>query len=473
MLSIGNLIGPAARPADPPTAIPPGASTMLTIRGPWHHGDCDGVSRRDFLRVGGLALGGLSLPQLLRAESTTGRTGSHKSVIMIFLAGGPPHQDMVDLKMDAPAEIRGEYRPIDTNVRGVQVCEYMPRLARVMDKMTIIRSIVGCKDEHTAYHCYTGFPESVGRRQGGRPALGSVVSYLQGPVDPSMPPFVGLSPPTREVRWGNPGMPGYLGLAHSPYTPFRGGESVDAASQGLALDRLDRRRSLLDQIDSVRRYTDLTGALDGMDAFRRSAFEILTSRRLRDALDVTREDPRLRAKYGIGDMKNETDGPPCCMDHFLMARRLVEAGARFVTVAFGRWDTHGNNFRSNRERIPKLDLALSALIEDLHARGLERDVAVVVWGEFGRTPLINKTAGRDHWPRVSMAMLAGGGWRHGQVIGSTDRDGGSARDRPVPIQTVHATIYHHLGIDPATAVPDRSNRPMYLLEDQEPIRELI
>jgi hypothetical protein len=346
-----------------------------------------------------------------------------------------------------------------------------------MDRMTIIRSIVGCKDEHTAYHCYTGYPESVGRLQGGRPALGSVVSYLQGPVHPSMPPFVGLSPPTREPRWGNPGMPGYLGLAHAPYTPFRGSETIDPAASGLGIDRLNRRKTLLDQFDDLRRAADADPTAgddaDGLAPFRRSAFEILTSRRLRDALDVSREDPRLRARYGIGDMNNETDGPPCCMDHFLMARRLVEAGARFVTVAFGRWDTHGQNFRSNRGRIPKLDTALSALVEDLHARGLEKDVAVVVWGEFGRTPKINKNAGRDHWPRVSMAMLAGGGWRHGQVIGSTDRDGGTAKDRPVPMQSVHATLYHHLGIDPGTALPDRAKRPMYLLDEREPIRELI
>jgi hypothetical protein len=446
---------------------------MLTIRGPRRYGYCDGVSRRDFLKIGGLVLGGLSLPELLRAEAVSGQSRSHKSVIMIFLAGGPPHQDMVDLKLNAPTGIRGDYKPIDTNVPGIQICEHMPQLARLMDKMTIIRSIVGCKDEHTAYHCYTGYPESLGKRQGGRPSMGSVVSYLQGPVDSGVPPYVGLSPRTGEPRWGNPGMPGYLGLAHSPYTPFRGAETIEPAEQALGLDRLDRRKGLLDELDDFRRLADRSGSLDGLDSFRRSAFEILTSRRLRDALDVTREDPRLRAKYGIGDMRNEADGPPCCMDHFLVARRLVEAGARFVTVAFGRWDTHGDNFRSNKQRIPKLDRALAALIEDLHARGLEKDVAVVVWGEFGRTPRINKQAGRDHWPRVSMAMLAGGGWRHGQVIGATDRDGGYAKDRPVAMQSVHATLYHHLGIDPGTAVPDRANRPMYLLDEREPIRELV
>jgi hypothetical protein len=444
---------------------------MLTIGGKTRSGFCDGLSRRDFLKVGGLALGGLSLPQILQAEAQAGVSRSHKAIIMVFLAGGPPHQDMVDLKMDAPAEIRGEFKPIPTNVPGIDVCEHMPRLARLMDKLTIIRSIVGCKDEHTAYHCLTGYPESVGRRQGNRPALGSVLSKLRGPIDPAVPPFVGLAPRCREMRWANPGEAGYLGLAHAPYTPFRG-EMPDPAQQGITLDRLDRRKSLLGQLDDFRREIDRTGALDGMDAFNRAAFEILTSRKLRDALDVTKEDPRLRAKYGVGDMKNELDGPPCCNDHFLMARRLVEAGARCVTLSFGRWDTHDNNFRTNRVRIPKLDMALSALVEDLHARGLEKDVSVVVWGEFGRTPRINKSAGRDHWPRVSMAMLAGGGMKTGQVIGSTDRDGGTAKDRPVPMQSVFATLYRNLGIAENLAIPDRNNRPMYLLDEFEPIREL-
>ncbi len=448
---------------------------MLTIGGPSHGGYCDGVTRRDFLKVGGLVMGGLSLPQLLAAEAQAGpRRKSHKAVIMIFLAGGPPHQDMVDLKMDAPEGIRGDYKPIDTNVSGIQICEHMPRLAAMMDKLAIIRSIVGCRDEHTAYQCLTGYTETPFKRLG-RPALGSILSYLKGPVDPAVPPFVGLSPQTREMRWGDPGHPGYLGLAHAPYAPFRG-ETVDPAELGLSLDRLNRRQSLLSQVDDLRRRFDTVAeSIEGMDAFHRAAFEILTSSKLANALDVTKEDPKLRAKYGIGDMKNEADGPPLCMDHFLMARRLVEAGARCVSISFGRWDTHGNNFRSNAVRIPKLDMALSALIQDLHDRGLDRDVAVVVWGEFGRTPRINKDAGRDHWARVSMAMLAGGGLRTGQVIGATDRDGGYAKDRPVHVQEVFATLYNHLGIGPETTVPDRTGRPMYLLDlhNFAPIAELV
>jgi hypothetical protein len=432
------------------------------------------VSRRDFLKIGGLALGGLSLPELLRAEAQAGSRGSHKSVIMVFLAGGPPHLDMFDLKPEAPAEIRGEFRPIPTNVSGLDICEHMPRLARMMDKFTVIRSMSGAGPDHSAGQCLTGYKDLISRAQGGRPSLGAVVSKLQGPVHSDVPPFVGLSPRTREVRWGNPGDPGFLGLSHAPFTPFRTEGNEPAGELGLAPERLKGRRSLLGQLDELRRGLDQSEMVRGMDTFTRSAFDILTSGKVFEAIDVTREDPKLRAKYGIGDMKHEADGPPCCMDHFLMARRLVEAGVRCVTISFGRWDTHGQNFKSNAERIPKLDMALSSLVEDLHLRGLDRDVAVVVWGEFGRTPKINKDAGRDHWPQASFAVLAGGGMRHGQVIGSTDKYAERPKDRPVTYQSVFATLYHHLGIDPGIQITDRGNRPMFLLDEHpEPIRELI
>ncbi len=238
-------------------------------------------------------------------------------------------------------------------------------------------------------------------------------------------------------------------------------------------ERLAGRRSLLNQLDSLRRTLDCSEAVRGLDCFSQRAFDVLSSRRVFEALDVTREDPRLRARYGIGDMKREDDGPPCCMDHFLMARRLVEAGVRVVTISFGRWDTHASNFRSCRTRIPKLDSALSALLDDIYARGLERDVSVVVWGEFGRTPLINKNAGRDHWPAANFALLAGGGIRTGQVIGATDKRGAYVKDRPISFQNVFATLYHNLGIDPAFSVTDRNGRPMRLLDDHQPIRELV
>ena len=422
---------------------------MLTIAGRTRRGYCDGVTRRDFLKIGSLALGGLSLPQLLRLEAEAGTTRSHKAVIMVFLAGGPPHLDMFDMKPDAPSGIRGEYKPIASNVPGLDICEHMPRLSRMMDRFAVIRSLVGAADDHSAGQCLTGYRDRISKAQGGRPSMGAVVSHLQGTVHPDIPPFVGLSPKTGEPRWGNPGDPGYLGLSHTPFTPFRTeGKSgrrnrLRDDSDGFSLDekvivpeRLVGRRALLGELDSFRRSLDHNEAMQGMDSFTERAFEVLASRRVFDALDLTKEDPRLRERYGVGDMRNEADGPPCCMDHFLMARRLVEAGVRVVTISFGRWDTHGQNFQSCRTRIPKLDVALSTLVEDLHFRGLDKDVSVVVWGEFGRTPKINKDAGRDHWPPVNFALLAGGGMRTGQVIGSTDKTAGYPKDRPISFQNI-------------------------------------
>jgi len=445
---------------------------MWTLHGRARRGFCDGVSRRDFLKIGGLGLGGMSLPELLTAEASAGIRHSHKSIIMVFLPGGPPHQDLVDLKPDAPAEIRGEFRPIATKVPGLDVSELMPRLAAMMDKFAVIRSIVGAGGEHDAEQCLTGYTRQQSRLQGGRPSLGAVVSKLQGTVDPSIPPFVGLSPSMGHGPWANPGTPGYLGLKHAPFTP-NGADLASLRQNSVSRGRLDGRRGLLASLDLLRRDMDTGGSIDGMDTFCRRAFDILTSSALVEALDVTKEDPRLRAKYGYGDMENVDDGGPCCNDQFLMARRLVEAGVRCVTLGFGRWDFHKNNFGQCRAYLPRLDQALSALVEDIHARGLDKDVSVVVWGEFGRTPKINTFGGRDHWPRVSCALLAGGGMRTGQVIGSTDRMADAPKERPVTFQSVFATLYHNLGIDPATAVYDRANRPHALLEEVKPIRELI
>jgi len=454
---------------------------MLTLGGRTSGSFCDGIPRRDFLKLGGLALGGLSLPQLLRAETEAGVGSSQKAIIMVFLAGGPPHQDMFDLKPDAPSGIRGDFRPIATDVPGLDICEHMPRLAQMMNKFVVIRSLVGNQPEHSAVQCWTGYADLVSRVQGGRPSLGAIVSKLKGPARPDIPPFVGLSPRCGHMPWADPGEAGYLGLSHAPFTPFRGeGGDAGGASAGshfdesvINADRLAGRRTLLSELDGFRRSLDKSPAIQGADAFTARAFEILGSRRVFEALDLTKEDPRVRERYGIGDMKNEYDGPPCCMDHFLMARRLVEAGVRVVTLAFGRWDTHSDNFSANAQRMPKLDKALSALVEDLHQRGMDKDVSVVVWGEFGRTPQINAQAGRDHWSPVNFALLAGGGLRTGQVIGSTDKHAAFAKDRPVTFANVFSTLYHNLGIDPGASVPDMGGRARYLLDDHEPIHEIV
>src|SRR5579864_416788 len=264
---------------------------MLTLQGPSAGELCDGLTRRDFLKIGGLALGGMSLPQILAAEARAGLGRSHKAIIMVFLAGGPPHQDMFDLKMDAPSEIRGEFKPIATNVPGIDICEHMPRLASMMDKLAVIRTIVGARGEHAAVQCLTGYPESVSRMQGGRPSLGSILSKLKGPVNPAVPPFVGLSPKMGHTPWSDNGSPGYLGLAHAPFTPYSS-DMTSMQLQGITHDRLGDRKSLLRSFDGLRRDIDANGSIEGMDVFTQQAFEILTSSELVDALDVTREDPR-------------------------------------------------------------------------------------------------------------------------------------------------------------------------------------
>jgi hypothetical protein len=437
-------------------------------------GYCDGVSRRNFLKIGALGLGGLALPQLLQAEAASGLKRSHKAIIMIFLPGGPSHQDMFDLKADAPSEIRGEFKPIPTNVDGLEICEHLPRLAKCMDKAAIIRSVVGAFDDHDAYQCLTGRPNR-SLPPGGWPSLGAVLSKVQGPVNRALPPFVGLSPKMGEMRWARSGDPGFLGPAHAPFQPNKGGGKEDMVLNGVTLDRLADRRALLQGFDQFRRDIDASRMMEGLDAFNQQAFGILTSSQLLQALDVEREDPKVRATYGKGDARNRDDGGPKLMEHFLVARRLVEAGARCVTLAFSRWDHHGDNFGALRQDLPLLDQGLSALLEDLHQRGLDRDVSVVVWGEFGRTPTINKGGGRDHWPRVSCALLAGGGMKLGQVIGATDRLGGEANARPVYFGEVFATLYHNLGIDVnKTTVTDLSGRPQFLVDNGlQPMRELV
>jgi len=444
---------------------------MLTIYGSKSR-FCDGVSRRNFLKIGSLALGGLTLPELLRAEAQSGIGKSHKAVIMIFLPGGPSHQDMFDLKQDAPSEIRGEFKPINTNVSGIQICEHMPRIAGCMDKLTIIRSIVGAKDNHDAFQCMTGHLNS-NQPPGGWPSLGSVVSKLQGPVDKAVPAFIGLAPKMGHMEWADPGKPGFLGIAHAPFKPDGAGKA-DMVLNGVTLDRLADRKSLLTGFDNFRRDVDASGLMEGLDAFNEQAFGVLTSSKLLEALDLQKEDPRIVERYGKGDPKNRDDGGPKLMEQFLMARRLVEAGARCVTLAFSRWDHHGDNFGALRQDLPLFDQGLSALIEDLHQRGLDKDVSVVVWGEFGRTPTINKDAGRDHWPRVSCAVLAGGGMKTGQVIGATDRLGGEATERPVQFGEVFATLYQNLGIDVSkVTLPDLSGRPQYQVADGcQPMPEL-
>jgi hypothetical protein len=439
------------------------------------HRLCDGITRRNFLRIGslGLGAGALSLADLYRLEAAQGTAGGrHKAVINVFLGGGPPHQDMWEIKTEAPKEIRGEFDPIETSVPGIRIGECFPRLAKLMHKSAVIRSVVGATDRHDAFQCMTGWLVTDLQSIGGRPSLGSVVSKLQGPVDEAVPPFVGLAEKTREIRWSDSGKPGFLGAAHKAFKPDGEG-MADMKLTDLTIDRLRDRRSLLTAVDKFRRDCDTTGTMSGMDAFGQRALDVLTSSKLLDALDLSKEDPAIVARYGDGKPYNyQYDGAPTCNEHLLLARRLVEAGVRVVTLSFGRWDSHGKNFDLVRDHGSKLDQSLSALIEDLDQRGMLDDVTVIAWGEFGRTPRINNNAGRDHWPQVSCAFMAGGGLRGGQAIGATNRLGEYAKERPVHFQEIFATLYRNLGIDTGSAqIVDPSGRPQFLTQ-REPIREL-
>ena len=411
---------------------------MLNVFGRQHQ-FCDQVNRRAFLKIGGFSLGaasGLGLADILRAQGGE-KASQHKAVINIFLGGGPPHQDMWDIKVDAPREIRGEFSPIDTKVPGIQIGECFPLIAGMMDKFVAIRSVVGCVDNHDGYQCLSGWARNKDVSIGGRPCIGAVASRIQGPVNPSMPPSVALAAITQHVPWSEPGAPGFLGTAYQPFKPDGQG-MADLTLNGVSLDRLQDRKSLLGGLDQLKREVDVTGMLRGMDSFTQAAFGVLTSSKLAEALDLSKEDPKLRARYGDGKpYQFQYDGAP--------------------TVNGG-----------------KLDQAVTALVSDLEERGMLNDVTVVVWGEFGRTPRVNPGAGRDHWPQVSCALLAGGGMRTGQVIGSTNRLGEFAKDRPVHMQEIISTVYHNLGIDPrTTTLNDPTGRPQYLIEQREPLRELV
>ena len=452
---------------------------MLTIQGA-RLKLCDRVPRRSLLKIGGLGLGGLSLPQLLQAESAAGVRSSHKSVIMVFLAGGPPHQDMVDLKPQAPVEYRGEFSPIQSNVAGIDVCEHLPLLAQRMDRLAVIRTLVGSEGQHSAFQCLHGHP-ALNQPPGGWPCFASAVSKLQGQVNREVPAAVSLQPRIGGAFWSDPGQGGFAGMRHAPFAANAPG-SNDMVLTNMSQQTLRHRRTLLEQVDSFRRQLETSDVIDGMDAFYQQAFEILTSGKLVDAMNVELEDPALRERYGRGSKEPAGYGDAGWLrnEDFLVARRLVEAGARVVTLSFGRWDwhgqPHGTNFDNARDHLPALDQALSALLDDLRDRGLERDTSVVVWGEFGRTPKINDKGGRDHWPQVGCAMLAGGGIRTGQVIGETNALAEYPTKRPVHFQEVFATLYRNLGLDIDHAtINDLTGRPQYLIDHTkyQPLPELI
>jgi hypothetical protein len=469
---------------------------MLRITGqPVRH--CDGVSRREFLTAGALGLGGLTLADILRAESQLGIGSSHKAIINVHLDGGPPQMDMIDMKPDAPSEVRGEFSPISTALPGFQVCELMPKLAAAADRYVFIRSLVGAVGAHNAFQCQSGFADNELKNIGGRPAVGCVVNKLLGSVTDPAPAFIDMMQGRPLVR--HSARAGFLGPTYKPFRPdmnslfkrdLEDGMKTELTNQGanhttrlklggeLTADRLNSRSLLLASLDTLRRDMDRSGMMDAMDHFTQQATGILLSGTFADALDLSREDPAVVEKFTadaesiVG--RHVTSDEPRSSLKFLMARRLIEAGVRCVSLTISDFDTHSDNFNRMRQVLPILDHGLHALVTDLEERGMLDDVSIVLWGEFGRTPKINGKAGRDHWPRVSPAILAGGGMRTGQVLGATDRTAGTATRRPITHKDVFATLYQNIGL-PAdkTTIVDPSGRPHYLLDGGTPIREVV
>jgi uncharacterized protein (DUF1501 family) len=456
-----------------------------------------GRSRRGFLKAGSAGIGGLTLANLLQMEAQAGIRSSRKSVINIHLDGGPPQMDLIDPKADAPEEIRGPFAEIATKIPGVHFTELLPQLAANADKFAFIRSLVGAAGRHNAFQCQSGFSEKDLSGLGGRPALGCVVSKLQGRPDDSAPAFVDLMQGRPLAR--NSARPGFLGPAFRSFRPdlshlfkrqlepgmqaelSRLGEGVSLQLDlvdGLSVGRMENRIGLLQNLDLIRREIDRSGSMAALDTFTEQAFGILTSGEFAAAMDLTREDPRVVERFtprmkGPNPAHYTTESPKA-VQKFLLARRLVEAGVRCVSVSLSDFDTHSANFERMRYLGPVLDHALATLVNDLEERGMLDDVMIVAWGEFGRTPKVNTKGGRDHWPRVGMCIMAGGGMNTGQVIGATDRIASEATVRPIHYQDVMATLYHHLGIDGrSTTLSDTSGRPQYLIESGRPIRELV
>ncbi|WP_020469991.1 DUF1501 domain-containing protein [Zavarzinella formosa] len=435
------------------------------------------TSRREFLRLGALGVGGLTLADVLRLRAQGPTTKKTRAVIMVCLAGGPSHLDMYDLKPGAPDEIRGEFKPVRTVTPGFDICEHFPLQAKITDKLALVRSLQFVEPmQHELEEVYTGFPKSMKR-----PSFGAVVSRFKG-AGVRVPSYVSLEYSTGTSSYESPQ---YAGAAHRALH-ISGGDGVRNLGllNGISRARLDDRRGLLHDFDTYRREQDARRESQDMDAHTAKALDIITAPRVRDAFDLSREPEKVKARYGDKDAKfiyAGKDADSFWYGHnFLLARRLVEAGVPVVTLRAGLWDHHGNVIQqvggksiwhSLKSALPLLDQSVHALVTDLHDRGLSDEVLVLIWGEFGRTPKISQT-GRDHWPDASFALFAGAGC-HGQVIGETDSRGERPKSRPLGPQNVLGTIYHTLGIDYRQTLTDFSGRPIQLLDDGEPIAELV
>ena len=441
---------------------------MLSINGPTYR-TCDGVSRRSFLKAGFLGLAGLSLADVLRLraeQAARGEATKDTSVILIWKGGGPSHIDTWDLKPNAPAEYRGEFKPIKTNVSGIEISEHLPLSARQMDKYSILRSVThGDAGHESATHLLlTGYKPTNDIPSNEMPSYGSIVAKERGPRQPGVPAYIAVPRAPRSTAAA------YLGVAYNPFAvgadPNQSNFSVQNLTlpNGISMARLEKRKQLLQSVDTLKREVDQTGLMDGLDAFTKKAFEMVTSPAAQRAFDMNKETDKIRDQYGRSTLGQS----------MLLARRLIEAGVTFVTVDAGGWDTHANNFEAlKKQKLPQFDTAWSALVQDMHQRGLLKNTLVLVWGEFGRTPRINKDAGRDHWPGAMSVVLAGGGLQMGQSIGQSDAKAEYAKERPLTPEDVLSTMYHVLGIDQNKEYYNEAQRPVKILNTGEPIKELV
>jgi hypothetical protein len=443
------------------------------------------ITRRDFLRVGALSLTGISLADVLAARAAAGRPNDDTAVILLYLHGGPSHLETYDLKPDAPSTHRGIYRPIATNVPGIDLCDLFPLQARLADKFSLVRSL----HHDVNIHSDGGIVVLTGKRppvldptsssKSEHPDFGSVASKLREAGPGTMPRYLAIPRRTYMTR------PTYLGMQHAAIEVRDPSESTSQPTQlasGIDATRLGNRREMVRELDRLRRELDARAAVAPMNAFQQRAFDLLTSPRVAEAFDLSRESDRLRDRYG-----RHLWGQAC-----LFARRLAVAGSAVISLyidtpktgpEFTNWDDHilnagrpGHFGEYMSRRLPYLDQALSALIEDVFARGLDRRILIVVMGEFGRTPRLSSNAsgtGRDHWPDAYTALVSGGGLRMGQAIGSTNSRGEHPQDRPLTPQDLLATIYRHLGIDTRHELRDALGRPIPVLPEGSPIAELL
>lgn len=449
---------------------------MLTLRGNLFDSPSP-LSRRGFLQVGGVAAAGLTLPQLLAARAAqAAQTRRDTALVCFFMAGGPSHTDTYDLKPDQPIEVRGPFSPIPTNVPGFDVCDLMPRHAAIADKLAVVRSLTHDLSVHddATHLVQTGYPLLNARQRGQQnPSQGSVISLLRGPVQPGMPAYVCIPEDYRR----------HLGFyEHAAFLSSRH-NAVDAGGdpslgnyrppdfalpKGIEVERVTSRRSLLSELDQVRRHSDARRLSESVDEFQQQAFDLICGSKAREAFDLTKEPEALRDTYGRHAYGQSA----------LLARRLVEAGVTCVTINLYEkdvdwWDDHYTIEKNLRKRLPLYDQALAALIDDLHARGLQERVLVAAFGEFGRAPRIDQYAGRGHWPKAMHAVLSGAGIKPGMIYGATTANSAEPADNALPAGDLLATIYDVLGIDPGAIVTDRQNRPVPILPIGRPIEAIL